>query len=587
MQDTVDLTELCKDNDDFLKRLNKLKKDIKKIKAYEGHLFDSSDKLLEYLEFDNKLSIELERIYVYAHVNGDLDLTNEVYQDFNGRLNELSSEIGEISSFVMPEILSHDYKEFLEFCKINSKLNKYKRMMKDLYRAKKYTRNKSEEALISILTSSYDKPEDISELLINTDIDYGNIKDENNKEEHLTNSNYSTYIESSNRRVRKDAFKALYAQIKGHENTFASVLATEVLNNNKIAKIRGFKSARELSLYRNNVDNKIYDSLVENVNKNLPKFIKYFELKKKVLGLKDFHIYDTYANITKDYDKKYTYEEAHDIILDSLSVLGDTYINDLKRAFDNNWIDAKVRDKKRSGAYCTCAYIAHPYVVSSYEGKLDNISTLAHELGHAMHYYYAQKNNEYHDYGYSIFVAEVASQVNEIILTDYLLKKSNDKEEKKYILDTILKRFKATIIRQTMFAEFEDLIHKLDNSGVTLTKNLLTSEYYKLNQKYFGKDVVVDDEIKYECFRIPHFYYNFYVYQYATGYTAAMKIANDIIDGKKGALENYLKFLKLGCTKSPCDSLLVAGIDMTKSEIYDDIFKVLDKKIKELRSLYE
>lgn len=587
MRDTVDLTELCKNNDDFIKRLNKIKKEIKKIKNYEGHLFDNADKLLEYLEFDNKISTELERIYVYSHVNGDLDLTDEVYQDYNGRLNELLSQISEINSFVLPELLSHDYKEFLAFCKQNPKLNKYKRMIKDLYRAKKYTRNKDEEALIAILTSSYDKPEDISELLINTDIDYGNIKDENNKEVHLTNSNYSTYIESSNPRVRKETFDALYAQIKAHENTFASILATEVLNNNKIAKIRGFKDARELSLYRNNIDNKIYDSLIENVSKNLPRFVKYFSLKKDILVLKDFHIYDTYANITKDYDRKYTYEEAKDIILKALSVLGKDYINDLTKAFDNNWIDAKIRSKKRSGAYCTCAYVTHPYVVASFEGKLEDISTLAHELGHAMHYYYAQKNNSFEDYSYSIFVAEVASQVNEIILTDYLYKNSNDKEEKKYILDTMLKRFKATIIRQTMFAEFEDQIHKLDNSGVTLTKNILTSNYYKLNQKYFGNDVIIDDAIKYECFRIPHFYYNFYVYQYATGYAAAMKIATDIIANKKGALENYLKFLKLGCTKSPCDSLKVAGVDMTKSEIYDDIFQVLDQKIDELRSLYE
>lgn len=587
MQDTIDLTELCKNNDDFVKRLNKLKKDVKKIKSYEGHLFDSADKLLEYLEFDNKMSIELERIYVYAHVNGDLDLTDEVYQDYNGRLSELMNQMGEISSFVLPEILSHSYEEFLSFCKQNPKLNKYKRMIKDLYRAKKYTKNKEEEALISILTSSYDKPEDISELLINTDIDYGNIKDENNKDVHLTNFNFSSYIESSNPRVRKDAFDALYNQIKGHENTFASILATEVLNNNKIAKIRGFKEARDLSLYRNNVSNKIYDSLVENVSKNLPRFVKYFKLKKDILGLKDFHIYDTYASITKEYDRKYSYEEAKDIILKALSVLGEDYIKTLTKAFDNNWIDAKIRSKKRSGAYCTCAYATHPYVVASFEGKLEDVSTLAHELGHAMHYYYAQTSNSYQDYGYSIFVAEVASQVNEIILTDYLYKNSDNKEEKKYILDTILKRFKATIIRQTMFAEFEDQIHKLDNKGVTLTKNVLTNTYYQLNQKYFGSDVIIDDAIKYECFRIPHFYYNFYVYQYATGYAAAMKIAMDIIAGKKGAFENYLKFLKLGCTKSPCDSLKVAGVDMTKSEIYDDIFKVLEQKISELRKLYE
>ncbi|MBE6148695.1 MAG: oligoendopeptidase F [Firmicutes bacterium] len=587
MQAKIDLSELFKSDNEFLKSLNKISKEIKKYAKFQGHLFDSPEMLYEFLVFDTSFSKELERIYIYAHINNDLDLSNNTYQDYLGRVMNIMNEVSEVSSFVVPEILEHDYSEFKEMIKKYPLLKEYNINIKNIFRNKKFIKSKEEEKLISILTSSYNKPEDISEMLINTDLDYGIIKDENGKDIHLTNSNYSTYLESSNRDVRKSAFKAMYNEIKAHENTFGSILATEVLNNNKLAKIRNFKSAREYSLYQNDVKNNIYDELIEGVHRSLPIFNKYYEFKQQILGLEDFHLYDTYANIVKEFDKKYSFEEAKDIILNATSILGKNYFEDLKRAFDENWIDSTILKTKRSGAYCTCAYVTHPYVVMSYEEKLNDISTLAHELGHAMHYYYAQKNNSYQDYGYSIFVAEVASQVNEIILTDYLLKNTTDKEEKKYLLDLILQRFKSTIIRQTMFAEFEDKLHNLEKEGNTLTKDLITSEYYELNKSYFGKNVTIDEDIKYECFRIPHFYYNFYVYQYATGYAAALKIASDIINGKENCLENYLKFLRLGSTKDPVSSLKVAGIDMTDSKIYEDVFKVFEERLNELRSLYE
>lgn len=587
MESIINLKELYKNNEDFLKGLNSINTKIKQYKKYENHLFDSPEVLYDFLTFDTKINIELERLYLYAHINSDLDLSNDLYQEYTGKVLNLFNIISEYTSYVIPEILSHDYKEFLNFCKKNKKLNEYKLNIKSIFRNKKLTLSKEEEKLVTILTSNFNKPEEISELLINTDLYYGNIKDENNKEVLLTNSNYSTYLESKDRRVRKETFETLYKEFKMHENTFSSVLALEVANNNRIAKIRKFSSSRKLSLYHNEIDNNIYDKLIDGVSKNLNVFYKYYELKQKILNIKDFHLYDTFANITNNYDKTYSYEEAKDIILKSLSVLGKDYIKDLTKAFDNNWIDSRIIKTKRSGAYCTCAYCTHPYVVCSFEGKLNDISTIAHELGHAMHYYYAMNNNEYQNYNYSIFVAEVASQVNEIILTDYMLKNSTDKEEKKYLLDLILQRFKSTIVRQTMFAEYEDKIHNLENNGNILTKDLLESTYYELNKKYFGKNVIVDDEIKYECFRIPHFYYNFYVYQYATGYAAALKIADKLINKEPGALEGYLKFLKLGSTKDPVSSLKVAGVDIKDEKIYDDVFEIFNKKTEELRSLYE
>lgn len=583
----IDLTGLYKDDKSFLSDLNKMPSIIRKYKSYEGNIFSSAKDLYEFLEFDTNTSKNIEKLYLYAHINNDLDMDNTKYQEYYEKVVKLLSDLNEKTSFVVPEILDHDYAEFTKYAKEFPKLNEYKLNMKSIFRMKKLMKSKNEEEIISILTSTYSRSEVTSERLINIDLDYGTIKDENNKEVELTNSNYSVYLESSNRSVRKDTFDAIYKEFKKHQNTFGSLLGTEVMNNNKIAKIRGYKSARSLSLYKNEVKDSIYDSLIKGITNNLPIFYKYYDLKKKVLGLKDFHIYDAYAPITKEVNKKYSYDEAKKIILDSLSILGEDYNKVLKSSFDNNWIDSRIIKTKRSGAYCTCAYLTHPYVVMSYEGKANDISTLAHELGHAMHYYYAKENNTYQDYNYSIFVAEVASQVNEIILTDYMLKNTNNKVEKKYLLDLILNRFKATMIRQTMFADFEDTIHNYEMNGGALTNDYLTSTYYDLNKKYFGKNVVVDEDIKYEAYRIPHFYYNFYVYQYATGYAAALKIASSIINKEDSALEKYLKFLKLGSTKDPVSSLKVAGIDMNDEKLYDDVFKIFEDKLNELRNLYE
>lgn len=587
MESKIDLTELFSSDEKFLEGIEEANKLIKEIPKYEGHLYDSAEKLYEFLTYDVKLSKLIERLYLYAHINSDLDMTNTKYQEYVGKVINLFNEISEFTSFATSELLEKDYDYFLSLVNDYPELAEFKINMKKLFRAKKYIKSKDEEKLISILTSSYGKPEDISELLINTDLSYGTIKDENGNDVELTNSNFSTYLESSNRDVRKAAFDKMYDEIKAHENTFGGIFGTEILNNNKLAKIRGFNSAREYSLYSNDIDNKIYDELIRGVHNNLDRFYEYYKFKKKVLGLDEMHLYDTYASIVKDFDKKYTYEEAKQIVLESLKPLGEEYQKLLERAFDENWIDSRIIKTKRSGAYCTHCYDTHPYVVLSYEGKVNDISTIVHELGHAMHSYYSISNNKYQDSDYSIFVAEVASQVNEILLTDYLLKNTDDKEEKKYLLDLMLQRFKATVLRQTMFAEFEDILHKLENNGEILTKDLITNEYYKLNELYFGKDVVVDDKIKYECFRIPHFYMNFYVYQYSTGYIAAMKIALDILNGKKGAVENYIEFLKLGSTKDPVTELKQANVDIENTKVYDEVFDVFEKRLNELRCLYE
>lgn len=587
MNEKIDLSALFKSDEEAKKELNALTKYSKKITSYEGKLLSSPEKLYEYLEYDSNISKRLERLYLYAHINNDLDLTNENYNNMLGSVLNFINDLNEKESFVVPELLEKDFSVIKDFIKKFPKLKEYENELKSIYKAKKYIKSKEEEKLIALLSSVYSKSEDSSELLLTTDMDFGYITNEKGEKVKLTISNFSTYIKSSSQSVRLNAFENLYKEIAHYENTFNSIYTTKVMSNNKIAKIRGFKTARSLSLYCNNIKNDIYDNLINGIKNNLPVFYKYYDLKKKVLGLKELHIYDTYANITKGFDKTYSYDEAKNLVLSSLEVMGKDYVSTVKKAFDERWIDVLPKKNKREGGYCTCAYLAHPYVVINYEEKLDDVSTLIHELGHAMHYYYAQNYNTYEDYNYSIFVAEVASQVNEIILTNYMLNHTDDVNEKKYILDSILQRFKATMVRQTMFAHFEDNIHNKEISGEVLTKELVQKEYLDLNKLYFGPNVVVDDYIKYECYRIPHFYYNFYVYQYATGYAAALKIANDIINKKAGSLESYIKFLKIGSKLDPVKSLKVAGVDMESPTLYDEVFAFCDKIRKELEDLYE
>ena len=587
MNEKIDLSALFKSDEDAKKELISLKKYAKNISNYEGKILSNPEMLYEYLEYDNEISKRLERLYLYAHINNDLDLTNENYNNMLGNVLNFINDLNEKESFVVPELLEKDFSDIKDFIKKFPKLKEYENELKSIYKAKKYIKSKEEEKLITLLSSVYSKSEDSSELLLTTDMDFGYITNEKGEKVKLTISNFSTYIKSSSQSVRLNAFENLYKEIAHYENTFNSIYTTKVMSNNKIAKIRGFKTARSLSLYCNNIKNDIYDNLINGIKNNLPVFYKYYDLKKKVLGLKELHIYDTYANITKGFDKTYSYDEAKNLVLSSLEVMGKDYVSTVKKAFDERWIDVLPKKNKREGGYCTCAYLAHPYVVINYEGKLDDVSTLIHELGHAMHYYYAQNYNTYEDYNYSIFVAEVASQVNEIILTNYMLNHTDDVNEKKYILDSILQRFKATMVRQTMFAHFEDNIHNKEISGEVLTKELVQKEYLDLNKLYFGPNVVVDDYIKYECYRIPHFYYNFYVYQYATGYAAALKIANDIINKKAGSLESYIKFLKIGSKLDPVKSLKVAGVDMESPTLYDEVFAFCDKIRKELEDLYE
>lgn len=581
-----DLEAIYKNKEEFEDELKKIEQEINKIDKYKDILMESSSNLLECLELDTNISRRLSKAHTYANCYFDSDTGNASYQEMLGKVNNLYQKYSEKISFIEPSILKCDYNTIQKYMEESPKLKSYERNLKEIYRFKKYILSDNEEKIISNLEKALDSSSTTYESLTDTDMTYGNIIDENGESVELTDSNYNKYIKSNDRRVRKEAFDELYRVYSNFKNTICSTIKGNIEANTSIAKIRGYNSSIEASLFSDNIDVSVYNNLIDTVSNNLSSLFKYYDLKKKILGLDEMHLYDTYVSIINEKPREYTFDEAKELVKKALSVLGDKYINDLNNAFTEKWIDIYNNKGKRGGAYSGGSYDTYPYVLLNFEGTLNDVSTLAHELGHSMHSYYSRLNNSYQDSNYKIFVAEVASTVNELLLSKYLLKNTSDKREKLIILNNLLDLFKATIFRQTMFAEFEKNIYEKHEKGEILTAELLCNDYYELNKKYFGNSVYVDDEIKYEWERIPHFYYYFYVYKYATGLSAACYIVNGILSGSKDALDNYLKFLTLGGSMDPLDELKVAGIDMTKPEAILSAIHMFDEVLEEFEQLY-
>lgn len=581
-----DLEAIYKNKEEFEDELKKIEQEIDKIDKYKDILMESSSNLLECLELDTNISRRLSKAHTYANCYFDSDTGNASYQEMLGKVNNLYQKCSEKISFIEPSILKCDYNTIQKYMEESPKLKSYERNLKEIYRFKKYILSDNEEKIISNLEKALDSSSTTYESLTDTDMTYGNIIDENGESVELTDSNYNKYIKSNDRRVRKEAFDELYRVYSNFKNTICSTIKGNIEANTSIAKIRGYNSSIEASLFSDNIDVSVYNNLIDTVSNNLSSLFKYYDLKKKILGLDEMHLYDTYVSIINEKPREYTFDEAKELVKKALSVLGDKYINDLNNAFTGKWIDIYNNKGKRGGAYSGGSYDTYPYVLLNFEGTLNDVSTLAHELGHSMHSYYSRLNNSYQDSNYKIFVAEVASTVNELLLSKYLLKNTSDKREKLIILNNLLDLFKATIFRQTMFAEFEKNIYEKHEKGEILTAELLCNDYYELNKKYFGNSVYVDDEIKYEWERIPHFYYYFYVYKYATGLSAACYIVNGILSGSKDALDNYLKFLTLGGSMDPLDELKVAGIDMTKPEAILSAIHMFDEILEEFEQLY-
>ena len=582
-----DLTKIFKDEEEFNSLFEEVKKEIKSFSQYEKTMPQSAKNFYDAINTYYKISRNLDKLAVYTSLKFDEDTSNNQNQSLKIKVSNLYDEWSKVCFFVTPTILKKDYSEIENYYKEEPKLLDYETIIKREFRYKEHTLTDAEEKLLSNMTKVFNNDYETYELLKDSDLKFGTILDENNQEVELTCSNYSVFIESKNRRVRMDAFKTLYKTYKQFTNTFASTLSGAVNENTTIAKIRKFNSTIEWCLYHDELDETIYNNLIDTVSNNMDILFKYYKLKKEVLKLDELHLYDIYTPIVENFEKKYPFDDAKEIVLNALSVLGEDYINILKQGYKDRWIDVYPTKAKRTGGYSGGSYDTNPYILLNYQEKYNDVSTLAHESGHSMHSYFTRHNNPYQYGDYAIFVAEVASTVNEILLAKYLLKTSKDKREKLFILDNLMNLYKATIYRQTMFAEFEQEIYKNAEEDIPLTADYLSKKYYELNKKYFGNEVVVDEEISYEWERIPHFYYNFYVYKYATGLSAASRIADDILSGKENAKENYIKFLSSGSTLSPLESLKLAGVDLSKKEVIESALKIFDDTIEEFKKIYE
>ena len=584
-KDTWDLSVLYNNTEAFKEEYKKLKEDIKEIEKYKGKLLESADTLLNFLKLEDTLERRLYKLYYYAHLNFDVDTTNAKSLELTAEISQLITIYSTLTSFVDPELLKAEYAKILNFYNEKPELLTYRFNLENLYRYKKHTLRENEEKILSTLSEALNASDEIYESLTDSDLTFGNIVVDGKRVE-FTESNYSTFIESNDRKVRQKAFNILFKNYQKYIHTIANTFRFHVETASKLAKLKHYESSLAASLFQENIDIKVYENLIKTVRKNLSTLYDYYNLKKEVLGLDKLHLYDIYANMVSDIDVKYTFDKAKNIVLDALGILGTDYQKKLTKAFNNRFIDIYNNKGKRSGAYSSGFYDTPPYILLNYEGGYSDLTTLAHELGHSMHTMYSCENNPYNTSSYQIFVAEVASTVNELLLLKYLLKKTDSKKEKLFLLNKLLELFKGTIFRQTMFAEFEKNMYESHEKGIVLTPEYLNSEYYKLVCDYFGRDVVKDKLIQYEWMRIPHFYYNFYVYKYAIGLSAACKIVHDIeLNGEK-AISNYLAFLKTGGSMYPSEELKIAGVDISSPEFIEEAISMFEGTISEFREIY-
>lgn len=561
--------------------------ELKKFSAFKGTLADSADQLYQLLTLEDAVSERIGKLYTYAHMRHDQDTTNSFYQALNAKALTLYTEAASEMSFIVPEILAIDKEKLDQFVKEKPELELYNKVLTDIVRQAEHVLSEQEEALLAQMSEVIDSSSQTFGALNNADLTFPTIKDEDGNEVELTHGRYTNFMESTKRAVRRDAFLAMYHTYKKFINTFASTLSGQVKKDNTMAKVRKYTSARAAALDRNNIPETVYDNLVEAVNDRIDLLHRYVKLRKKILGLDEMNMYDMYTPLVKDVDFKYTYEQAQQILIDGLAPLGEEYIERMKEGFDNRWVDVEENKGKRSGAYSSGVYGTNPYILMNWQDNLNNVFTLAHEFGHSMHSLYTRENQPYRYGNYSIFVAEVASTLNESLLNEYLVKRTEDPKEKLYLLNNFLEGFRGTVFRQTMFAEFEHLIHKLDQEGEALTPDTLTKHYYELNKKYYGEDVIHDEEIGLEWARIPHFYYNYYVYQYATGYSAAQALSLKILKEGKPAIDRYFGFLKAGSSDYPIEVLKQAGVDMTEKTPILQALDIFEEKLNEMEALFE
>lgn len=548
--------------------------------AYQGRLAESALILYQALKESDEADLLVEHVYVYAFMKYYEDTANAVYQEMSGRAQAAVTKLSEKYAFLTPEILAIDQKKMQEYLSSDT-LALYRHVLEDILVKKDHALSEKEERLLAMAGQVTASPNEIFSKFNNADVKFGTILDEDGNEVELTNGRYSVFMESNNRSVRENAFKALYRQYGNFKNTLAATYYANVKQACFYAKARKYDSTLQMYLSGSFIPEKVYHNLIETVHNNLDKMHAYVSLRKQVLGVDELHFYDIYAPMVSDITMKIPYEEAKDIALKALAPLGEEYLSKVKEGFESGWVDIYENTGKRTGAFSWGTYGVHPYVFLNYTDTLNDVFTLVHEMGHAMHTYYSNANQPYPYAGYRIFVAEVASTCNEALLMQYLLKNCTDASEKKYLMNHYFEQFKGTLFRQTMFAEFEMITHKMAEDGEVLSTQALCDVYRKLNEEYFGEDMVIDDEIALEWSRIPHFYTPFYVYQYATGYSAAIAIASKIFKGDEKTLKGYKQFLSGGCSMHPIDLLKLCGIDMESPQVIQEALDVFGKLLEE------
>ncbi len=581
---TWDTSTIFKDDAAFEESFTHLVGMLPIAEEFQGRMAESAKTLKTALDYRNDIVLRAEHLYTYAHLNSDVDTSDSLYQGLQSRARELYSKVAAALSYYDAELLEAD-ESVLRAYLHEKDLSIYQHEFDVLFARRVHILSLSEESLLAKASNVLSASSQTFAILNNADIKFPLIKDENGNDVQLSHGRYAMFLESKDRDVRKNAFKAMYESYGQLRNTFASTLSNNVKEHTFTAEVRHFKSARHRALYSNHIPESVYDALVEAVNERLPLLHKYVMLRKKAMKLDDVRMYDLYVPMVDDVELKFTYEEAQQVVLEALAVLGEEYVGLLKQAFASRWIDPYENIGKRSGAYSAGTYGTSPYVLLNWQDNLDNVYTLAHELGHSLHSYYTRNNQPFIYGDYSIFLAEVASTTNENLLTDYLLKKYDDPKIRAYILNNYLDGVKGTIFRQTQFAEFEHLIHQADQAGIALTPDWLSEEYDKINRKYYGEVMTYDEEIKLEWARIPHFYYNYYVYQYATGFSAASALSAKIIREEAPAVQAYLDYLKAGSSDFPIEVLKKAGVDMNSNQPTIDALDIFAKRLSQLEEV--
>lgn len=580
-----DLSKMFLSIKDCEKNFAVIEKLLEEVTSYKGKILESAKTFAKFYERYEKLARLLDKVFIYSEMIADSDSTNNDYQALKMKAEKLNELVRDKTSFIESEILEKDYEYVLQLIKENSKLEEYSFELEQLFRNKDHILSAKEEKIISKAYNAFGTGEDVFYNFDNTDINLGEVTDENGEKVILTHSNFMRLLMSKNKKVRKDAFVAMFSYYEKFKNTISSAYRGTIKENFFSSDVRRFKNPLEKSLFSDNIDQKVYDSLIETVHKNIPALNEYINLKKEILKLDEMHWYDLYLNVSTFKAKEVSLEDCKTIIFNALNILGKDYVSNLKDAFDKRWIDIYPNKGKKSGAYSWGCYDSYPYLMMNYDGTHESVSTIAHELGHSMHSYYSRKTQNYSNHSYPIFLAEIASTVNEVLLDEYMYRKAETKEEKIYYITTLLEKIRTTIYRQTMFAEFEKIVHEKYQNKEALTEEFFSSTYYELNKLYYGNSIIVDDLIRYEWERIPHFYSSFYVYKYATGLSCAISIAYNVLDGKKDALDNYIKFLSSGGSDYPLNILDSIGIDMRSGKPVDNALKVFKEKLEELKKL--